>query len=184
VAAKIGPVIFVSGRDSVDLREESARHGDILQLDFEDSYQNLTLKMMGLIIFVLPFNIFFFIISGLYRYFIEQSGVREIIVINDDTIVNATSLLEVLNAPKVWAHPSDFLFTYIRTSQFIEYSKFKVSHRKGFTSLPPSPISLVALVCFRGDLPSQVLSSVCSGIRYLVANISSRNLKIYLSFTL
>ena len=47
VDKKIGPVIFVSGRDGFDLEEESRRHGDILQFDFEDSYRNLTMKMMG-----------------------------------------------------------------------------------------------------------------------------------------
>uniref|UniRef100_A0A183CIA5 Hexosyltransferase n=1 Tax=Globodera pallida TaxID=36090 RepID=A0A183CIA5_GLOPA len=43
-----GPVVFVAGRDGTDLAAENGEHGDILQLDFEDSYRNLTLKMMGL----------------------------------------------------------------------------------------------------------------------------------------
>ncbi|KAL3074000.1 hypothetical protein niasHT_039554 [Heterodera trifolii] len=76
-----GPVVFVSGRDGTELAEENGQHGDILQLDFEDSYRNLTLKMMGI-----------------YRFFTENTPVQQIVVINDDTIVNATALDQLLRA--------------------------------------------------------------------------------------
>ncbi|KAH7719820.1 Protein BUS-17 [Aphelenchoides avenae] len=70
------PVVFVSGRnETVDLDEEGAQFGDILQLDFMDTYQNLTLKMMGI-----------------YRFLLEETEAEQFIVINDDTIVNGTAL--------------------------------------------------------------------------------------------
>uniref|UniRef100_A0AC35TTW0 MFS domain-containing protein n=1 Tax=Rhabditophanes sp. KR3021 TaxID=114890 RepID=A0AC35TTW0_9BILA len=72
------PVVFVCGKGNYDLKNEESVYQDILQLDFIDSYKNLTLKMMGI-----------------YDYFIKNSQVEEIIVINDDTIVNATSLKEL-----------------------------------------------------------------------------------------
>jgi hypothetical protein len=46
-------VIFVSGTDHWDMAEEHAEHGDVLQFDFFESYQNLTLKMMSIYRFVL-----------------------------------------------------------------------------------------------------------------------------------
>ena len=76
-----GPVIFVSGRDGTELAVESAEHGDILQLDFEDSYRNLTMKMMGKPIG--NFHQFPFFYLGIYRFFIERSRVQQIAVIND-----------------------------------------------------------------------------------------------------
>lgn len=43
-----GPLVFVTGQDGNEITEENIKHGDILQLDFHDSYQNLTMKMMGM----------------------------------------------------------------------------------------------------------------------------------------
>uniref|UniRef100_A0A183C5S8 Hexosyltransferase n=1 Tax=Globodera pallida TaxID=36090 RepID=A0A183C5S8_GLOPA len=57
-----GPVVFVAGRDGTELAAENGEHGDILQLDFEDSYRNLTLKMMGI-----------------YRFFTESTHVQQIV---------------------------------------------------------------------------------------------------------
>uniref|UniRef100_A0A0N5BAR9 Hexosyltransferase n=1 Tax=Strongyloides papillosus TaxID=174720 RepID=A0A0N5BAR9_STREA len=75
------PIIFVCGNNgNFDLSTENETYGDILQLDFVDSYKNLTRKMMGI-----------------YDYFLKNSKVSEIIVINDDTIVNATALNEITN---------------------------------------------------------------------------------------
>lgn len=74
------PVLFVSGRDSFNLSHESAKYNDILQFDFIDSYQNLTIKMMGI-----------------YRFFLDKTDVKHIVVINDDTIVNATGLKNIFN---------------------------------------------------------------------------------------
>uniref|UniRef100_A0A915DFJ3 Hexosyltransferase n=1 Tax=Ditylenchus dipsaci TaxID=166011 RepID=A0A915DFJ3_9BILA len=76
------PVIFVSGRDEYNNQEldrESRQFNDILQLDFIDSYRNLTLKMMNI-----------------YRHMLESTNATQIIVINDDTIVNASALKKVL----------------------------------------------------------------------------------------
>lgn len=75
-----GPLVFVTGQDGNEITEENIKHGDILQLDFHDSYQNLTMKMMGI-----------------YRYFTERTDVQQIVVINDDTIVNATALDELFH---------------------------------------------------------------------------------------
>lgn len=72
------PVLFVSGTHEGDLQEEHDLHGDILQFDFKDSYQNLTMKMMSI-----------------YRFVLEQTSAQQIVVINDDTIVNSTSLIKV-----------------------------------------------------------------------------------------
>ncbi|CAI4225433.1 unnamed protein product [Auanema sp. JU1783] len=71
------PVIFVcatSPRSEVEI--EAKKYNDILQFEFADSYHNLSWKMMAIYGFVLR----------------ELPTVQEIIVINDDTIVNATSL--------------------------------------------------------------------------------------------
>ena len=54
-------VVFVVGRPSknddenlqVSLEEESKMHGDMLQLDFLDHYNNLTLKTVGLLKYVI-----------------------------------------------------------------------------------------------------------------------------------
>uniref|UniRef100_A0A914GZ01 Hexosyltransferase n=1 Tax=Globodera rostochiensis TaxID=31243 RepID=A0A914GZ01_GLORO len=83
-----GPVVFVAGRDGTELAAENGEHGDILQLDFEDSYRNLTLKMMGI-----------------YRFFTENTHVQQIVVINDDTIVNATALDELFRAQSSLIQP-------------------------------------------------------------------------------
>lgn len=72
-------MIFVCGVDGYDLRKESETFDDILQFDFGDSYKNLTLKMMNA-----------------YGYFLQNTAVKEIIVINDDTIVDAEALKKVL----------------------------------------------------------------------------------------
>lgn len=47
------PVIFVSGTDHWNMTDEHEEHGDVLQFDFAESYQNLTLKMMSIYRFVL-----------------------------------------------------------------------------------------------------------------------------------
>jgi hypothetical protein len=47
------PVIFVSGTSKWNMTEEHLNYGDVLQLDFIDSYQNLTMKMMMLYRFFL-----------------------------------------------------------------------------------------------------------------------------------
>ena len=72
------PVIFVSGKGKkeTNLKKESEEFNDILELDFVDSYKNLTLKMMAT-----------------YSYFLKYPSVEQIVVINDDTIVNKTALL-------------------------------------------------------------------------------------------
>uniref|UniRef100_A0A0N4Z5U6 Hexosyltransferase n=1 Tax=Parastrongyloides trichosuri TaxID=131310 RepID=A0A0N4Z5U6_PARTI len=74
------PIIFVAGRGNFNLIPESDKFGDILQLDFVDSYKNLSRKMMGI-----------------YDYFLKNSNIDQIIVINDDTIVNATALRKVVS---------------------------------------------------------------------------------------
>uniref|UniRef100_A0AC34F621 Hexosyltransferase n=1 Tax=Panagrolaimus sp. ES5 TaxID=591445 RepID=A0AC34F621_9BILA len=75
------PVIFVVGKSKTDdVLAESEKHSDILQLDFIDSYFNLTLKMMAT-----------------YGYILKHSNVEQIMVINDDTIVNSTALLHHSN---------------------------------------------------------------------------------------
>ncbi|KAE9549272.1 hypothetical protein FO519_007522 [Halicephalobus sp. NKZ332] len=72
------PVVFVSGKGKkgTDLESEAKEFNDILELDFVDSYKNLTLKMMAT-----------------YSYFLRYPSVDQIVVINDDTIVNKTALL-------------------------------------------------------------------------------------------
>lgn len=73
------PVVFVSGTDrSMNMTEEHEQHQDVLQFDFTDSYQNLTMKMMAI-----------------YRFFLEETDAEQIVVINDDTIVNSTALVGV-----------------------------------------------------------------------------------------
>ncbi|KAI6191842.1 Glycosyl transferase, family 31-containing protein [Aphelenchoides bicaudatus] len=72
------PVIFVSGTDHWNMTDEHLEHGDILQFDFVESYQNLTLKMMSI-----------------YRFVLEETSAEQIVVINDDTIVNSTALFNV-----------------------------------------------------------------------------------------
>lgn len=71
------PVIFVLGTTpEIDVRSEAAIYHDILQFDFNDSYYNLTLKMVSI-----------------YNYFLkEYPSVDNIIVLNDDTIVNSTAI--------------------------------------------------------------------------------------------
>uniref|UniRef100_A0A1I8A1F2 Hexosyltransferase n=1 Tax=Steinernema glaseri TaxID=37863 RepID=A0A1I8A1F2_9BILA len=72
--------VFVTGSGNDEqLRKEHDEFGDILQLDFVDSYFNLTLKMMAI-----------------YGYIIrEKPHIQDIIVINDDTIVNGTALHQI-----------------------------------------------------------------------------------------
>ncbi|CAK5089788.1 unnamed protein product [Meloidogyne enterolobii] len=84
-----GPVIFVTGRDATELSSESREHGDILQMDFEDSYRNLSTKMMGI-----------------YSYFTAHPNIQQIVVINDDTIVNATALNELFHQIEHWQNTS------------------------------------------------------------------------------
>ena len=53
-----GSVIFVVGRPrdeglQASLEKESQMHGDMLQLDFVDHYNNLTLKTVGLLKYVI-----------------------------------------------------------------------------------------------------------------------------------
>uniref|UniRef100_A0A914DZZ7 Hexosyltransferase n=1 Tax=Acrobeloides nanus TaxID=290746 RepID=A0A914DZZ7_9BILA len=69
------PVIFVTGLGNFDLVPESSQYDDILQLDFVDSYMNLTHKMIAT-----------------YKYVLRKRSIKHIIVINDDTIVNGTAL--------------------------------------------------------------------------------------------
>ncbi|CAD6187193.1 unnamed protein product [Caenorhabditis auriculariae] len=79
---KLVPVIFVCATSLNDtLSSEAAVHNDILQFDFEDSYHNLSWKMMAIYGFVLT----------------EMPTVKQIIVTNDDTIVNATALEQLLD---------------------------------------------------------------------------------------
>lgn len=73
------PVIFVSGTGNYDLTTEAQQYGDILQLEFVDSYVNLTLKMVFAYKFLLT----------------RLSTLKQIIVINDDTVVNGTALRSV-----------------------------------------------------------------------------------------
>lgn len=48
------PVIFVSGTEERwNMTDENSEYADILQFDFVDSYQNLTMKMMAIYRFVL-----------------------------------------------------------------------------------------------------------------------------------
>uniref|UniRef100_A0A914P2Q9 Hexosyltransferase n=1 Tax=Panagrolaimus davidi TaxID=227884 RepID=A0A914P2Q9_9BILA len=76
------PVVFVvgKGKSDDDVESEAKEHEDILQLDFIDSYFNLTLKMMAT-----------------YGYFLKHSTVEQFMVINDDTIVNSTALMQYSN---------------------------------------------------------------------------------------
>ncbi|KAK0402868.1 hypothetical protein QR680_016584 [Steinernema hermaphroditum] len=72
--------VFVTGLGNDDaLQKENDDFGDILQLDFVDSYKNLTLKMMAIYGYILR----------------EKPNIQDIIVINDDTIVNATALHQI-----------------------------------------------------------------------------------------
>uniref|UniRef100_F1LAC4 Hexosyltransferase n=1 Tax=Ascaris suum TaxID=6253 RepID=F1LAC4_ASCSU len=75
------PVIFVSGTGNYDLTTEAQQYGDILQLEFVDSYVNLTLKMVFTYKFLLT----------------RLSTLKQIIVINDDTVVNGTALRSMIN---------------------------------------------------------------------------------------
>ncbi|KHN76162.1 Lactosylceramide 1,3-N-acetyl-beta-D-glucosaminyltransferase B [Toxocara canis] len=76
------PVIFVSGTGKNDLTLEAQHYGDILQLDFVDSYVNLTLKMVFI-----------------YKFFFSRlPKLKQIIAINDDTIVNGTALKSLESA--------------------------------------------------------------------------------------
>uniref|UniRef100_A0A0N5ACW9 Hexosyltransferase n=1 Tax=Syphacia muris TaxID=451379 RepID=A0A0N5ACW9_9BILA len=69
------PVIFFSGVAN----NQSAEFNDIIQVDFREAYFNLTLKM---------------IIA--YNYFLDKyPNIQRIIAINDDTIANVTSLLQI-----------------------------------------------------------------------------------------
>uniref|UniRef100_A0A1I7VJY2 Hexosyltransferase n=1 Tax=Loa loa TaxID=7209 RepID=A0A1I7VJY2_LOALO len=73
------PVIFVLGTDGYNPKEEGAIHQDIMQFDFVDSYLNLTLK-----------------VTLAYKYFFENfPHLEEIVMINDDTIVNATAIRKI-----------------------------------------------------------------------------------------
>ncbi|KAM3728351.1 Lactosylceramide 1,3-N-acetyl-beta-D-glucosaminyltransferase [Dirofilaria immitis] len=70
------PVIFVLGTNGYKPEEEAGIYQDIMQFDFVDSYFNLTLK-----------------ITSIYKYFFKKfPRLEEIIMINDDTIVNATAI--------------------------------------------------------------------------------------------
>uniref|UniRef100_A0A914VA23 Hexosyltransferase n=1 Tax=Plectus sambesii TaxID=2011161 RepID=A0A914VA23_9BILA len=72
------PVIFVVGLGN-DVSSECDEYGDILWTDFVDSYRNLTLKM-----------------TTTYRFLLNQfPRLKQVIVVNDDTIVNATSLRQL-----------------------------------------------------------------------------------------
>lgn len=78
---KLVPVVFVCATSVNDtLTKEANQYKDILQFDFEDSYHNLSWKMMAIYGFVLG----------------ELPNVEKIIVTNDDTIVNVTALEQVL----------------------------------------------------------------------------------------
>jgi hypothetical protein len=57
------PVLFVSGTDHWNMTDEHIEHGDVLQFDFIDSYQNLTMKMMSIYRFVLVSLAFFLFAS-------------------------------------------------------------------------------------------------------------------------
>ncbi|CAJ0610572.1 unnamed protein product [Cylicocyclus nassatus] len=75
----IAKVIFVCAKGG-NVKAEADKYKDILQFDFADSYYNLSLKMMAIYGFVLS----------------EMPSVRDIIVTNDDTIVNATALAQLV----------------------------------------------------------------------------------------
>ncbi|CAB3400762.1 unnamed protein product [Caenorhabditis bovis] len=76
------PVIFVCATSKNDtLQIEAEKYNDILQFNFEDSYHNLSWKMMAI-----------------YGFVLEQlPSVEQIVVTNDDTIVNVTALEQVLH---------------------------------------------------------------------------------------
>ncbi|VDL66828.1 unnamed protein product [Nippostrongylus brasiliensis] len=76
----IAPVVFVSASGGGSLAVEAGQYEDLLQFDFDDSYHNLSLKMMAIYGFVLN----------------ELPSIREIVVSNDDTIVNSTALAKLL----------------------------------------------------------------------------------------
>ncbi|XGW04122.1 hypothetical protein V3C99_015349 [Haemonchus contortus] len=76
----IAPAVFVCAMGSDNLTLEADQFGDILQFAFDDSYHNLSMKMMAIYGFVLS----------------ELPSIHDIVVTNDDTIVNATALSEVL----------------------------------------------------------------------------------------
>ena len=61
------------------MSKEAAKFNDIVQFDFTDSYYNLAYKMMSIYGYVLD----------------ELPFVESIIVVNDDTIVNATAIRKV-----------------------------------------------------------------------------------------
>lgn len=61
------------------IKQESEEYDDIVQMNFREAYFNLTLKM---------------VIA--YNYFLNKyPSIQRIIAINDDTIANVTSLLQV-----------------------------------------------------------------------------------------
>lgn len=82
-------VIFLLGNaqnssEQIELEKESAKFGDILQEDFVDTYENLTLKSMHMLKFV----------SGLID---STDAVKFLLKVDEDCFVNLKSLLKYTN---------------------------------------------------------------------------------------
>ncbi|GMT32594.1 hypothetical protein PFISCL1PPCAC_23891, partial [Pristionchus fissidentatus] len=72
------PVIFVVAKGA-NLTKEAEIHGDIMQLNYPDSYYSLSKKM-----------------TGTYRWFLSlPSSINKLVVVNDDVVLHVKNLQEM-----------------------------------------------------------------------------------------